>query len=288
MVDHSARQLLLTGAPDRVGAMYGSLCMKFFGRNKDKVVQVRIVNPSPCFKSAPAELVPPPAAAPSITTLDYELGLKLAAITAVLLNSLLAMMGYVDFIGHLETLGISTNEIDLGLPTLLFQGYLSVVLGTLSSSANHLLVSLPALILIPIMFFYLPVSIFFKNREGALKIILCLMIFLGLMLVSMLPLLGLVNGEDSAYSTFESQNKTISKSTIGELTTQATIVTKEGPKIKGDTVFASTLYTYVLQGPELYKIANRDNHIVSVTKITAVLKSKPTPSEEPPKANAGS
>ena len=285
MVDHSARQLLLTSAPHRVGAMYGCLCMKFFCRSKDKVIQVKIVN-DPLTTSSPVPLSSAPEVKAEETRINYELALKLAAAIAVIVNSLLAMMGYVDFTGKLETLGISTNEIDLGLPTLLFQGYVAVVLAAYIKASAWFPWGALVLTLIATLIFYYPVSKLLATQSWLEKGIFSLLLTLALDGISIIPTLGLQSGLDSAYSTFEKQNPVGQNQSIQGLETTMTINTKEGVVVTGETVFASALYTYVLQGAKLYKIANRDNHIVSMTKINPVLRSKQK--EEPPKANAGS
>jgi hypothetical protein len=219
---------------------------------------------------------------------NYEFALKVAAVIAVIVNSMLAIMGYVDFTGQLETLGISTNEIDLGLPTLLFQGYLAVVLAVYVKAADWFPWGALALTFIPTIIFYYSIAKLFAFRNRTDKGAFSFLMTLGLVMVSIIPTVGLQSGQKSAYSTFEKQNPTDASQRISGLKTVMTITTKEGTKVTGDTVFASTLYTYVLQGPDLYKIANRDNHIVSVTKINPVLRSKPTPKEDAPKATVGS
>jgi hypothetical protein len=254
--------------------------MKVFSWNKEKVVQVRIVNDTPrCTRTAAATSLPIKA---ETKPLNYELGLKLAALIALVLNSLLAIIGYVDFTGKLETLGISTNEIDLGLPTLLFQGYLAIVLDGYTYIASHFPWGILGLSFIPSLFLYFPVSKLLKSRSRIDSWVFCLLLTLGLVIISIIPTIGLKRGIDSAFSTFEKENPIDRDNTIKGLRTETTIQTKEGPTITGDTVFASTLYTYVLQRSELYKIANRDNHIVSITVIHPEMRSAPKVRVAPP------
>jgi hypothetical protein len=240
--------------------------MKLFGCNKERVVQVRITNETLTLNS-PAAAPPERPIQADTKPLNYELGLKLAALVALVLNSLLAIIGYVDFTGQLETLGISTNEIDLGLPTLLFQGYLAIVLDGYTYVASHFILGVLGLALIPSLVLYFPVSKLFKSRSPIDNWLFCMLLTMGFVIISIIPTIGLKRGIDSAYSTFKKQNPTEESSKILRLGTKSTILTKEGAKISGHTVFASTLYTYVLQGAELFKIANRDNHVVSVTTI---------------------
>lgn len=249
--------------------------MKLFGRFKDKkenkVVLIKITNDTLPF-------VTPEVVKNSVPTKpevknNLEFSLKVAAVVVALFNGLLAIMGYVDFTGRLDTLGISPNEIDLGLPALLLQGYRSGVLSAYTYATDDFGGFL-AVMLIPAIVFYLPVSRLLKDRRWEETVILCLILALVLMIISIAPNGGLLRGQESAYLAFEKQNDIDGRYSIRRLDTEKTFVTKEGPTIVGDTIFASSLYTYVLQGPKLYKIANRDNHIVSETKITAFLRMK--------------
>lgn len=265
MVDHPIWPLL-SNVPDGVGHhVLETLRMKLFGWNKERVIQVRITNDTLMLTSPTAAAETP--IQPDANPLNYELGLKLAALVALILNSLLAIIGYVDFTGQLETLGISTNEIDLGLPTLLFQGYLAIVLDGYTFIAAHLIWGTLGVTFIPAMLLYFPVSKLFKSQSPIDNVMFCLLLTLALVVISIIPTIGLKRGIDSAYSTFREENAIEASSRILRLGTKSTILTKEGAKVSGHTVFASTLYTYVLQGAELFKIANRDNHVVSVTTI---------------------
>lgn len=259
--------------------------MKLFGWNREKIVQVRITNDTFAFTTPAAVAHEPPTQSES-KPLNYELGLKLAALIALVLNSLLAIIGYVDFTGKLETLGISTNEIDLGLPTLLFQGYLAIVLDGYTYIASHFPWGILGLTFIPSLFLYFPVSRLLKSRSRIDSWVFCLLLTFGLVIISIIPTIGLKRGIDSAFSTFEKENPLDRGNTIKGLRAETAIQTKEGPKISGDTVFASTLYTYVLQRAELYKIANRDNHIVSVTVIHPEIRSSPKAEVVPPAIQA--
>lgn len=249
--------------------------MKLFGRlkgkNENKVLLVKITNDALPFGSPVMETSAKPAQPePKI---NFEFSLKLAAVIVGLLNGVLAIMGYVDLTGRLDSFGISPNEIDLGLPSLLFQGYRSGVLAAYQYAVDHF-GGMLAVLIVPAVVFYLVLSRLLESHRWEKNFVTCLMLALGLMVVSIAPHGGLRQGQESAYSAFKKQNEVDGRYRITGLSTETTMVTKEGPTITGETIFASTLYTYVLQGPKLYKIANRDNHIVSVSNISANLRLK--------------
>ena len=241
-----------------------------YPKEMNKVVRIEITN-----TTLPIDLSVGPAVEKlELKTPDYGLAIKLAAIIGVTLNSLLAVMGYVDFTGKLETLGISTNEIDLSVPTLLFQGYIKLVLDPFSSAARLFPWGAIALTFVPTIIFYFPISKLVKKRSGTDKLMLAMIMTLFAISILIIPTAGWKKGIESAFTTFEKQND-MHKQEIRDLDTEVSIKTNDDKIISGYTVFASTLYTYVLQGAELFKIANRDNHIVSVTKITPKFQDKP-------------
>jgi hypothetical protein len=246
--------------------------MKLFCKNKDEVVKVQIVKSGLPWSYHFLRNVQGQAEKPRKPR-NYELGLKVAALIAVIVNSALACIGYVDFTGQLETLGISTNEIELGLPTLLLQGYFSTVVSSLEYAADHAL-GLLLILAVPVLAAYIPVSRYLEKRDLVDRFAVCMMLTLLFLTISIVPVIGLRHGELSAYETYSRQNKPQTGDVIVNLARKKTITTKDNKIISGETVFASTLYTYILQGPELYKIANRDNHIVSVTTIDPVVVSQ--------------
>lgn len=249
--------------------------MKLFGwfkdKNENKVLLVKITNDTLPVGSSVIETGAKPAQPEP--RLNFEFSLKLAAIIVGLLNGLLAIMGYVDFTGRLDSFGISPNEIELGLPSLLFQGYRSGVLSAYQYAADNF-GGMLAVLVIPAAIFYLLLSRLLKHRRWEETGLICLALALALLVVAIAPHEGLRRGQESAYSAFKKQNEVSGRYRITGLSTETTIVTKEGPTIVGETIFASTLYTYILQGPKLFKIANRDNHIVSVSEISANLRLK--------------
>lgn len=266
--------------------------MKLFRKSKDKtddrVLLVRIINDRLALESSDLAQPAPPAKSEPAPK-NYELSLKLAAIVVALVNGMLAVMGYVDFTGRLESFGISPTEIDLGLPALFFQGWRSGVLNAYQYATDSF-GGMAAVLVVPACLFFPIVSRSFKGRRWEDRFVVCLILALLLMIVAIAPNAGLRRGQESAYSAFRQQNPVDGNYDIRGLETEKTYVTKEGPTISGITIFPSSLYSYVLEGSNLYKIQNRDNHIVSITKIKPVLrlKRKPKAEAEATQTSAGS
>jgi hypothetical protein len=249
-------------------------------KNEDRILLVKIINERLSLDSSdlaqsalPVEPEPPKK--------NHEFNLKLAAVFVALVNGILAIWGYVDFTGRLDAFGISPTEIDLGLPALLFQGWRSGVLNAYQYATDSF-GGMLAVLVIPAFLFFPFVSRALKERRWEDRVVLCLILALLLMIVSIAPNVGLRSGQQAAYSAFRQQNPVDGNFDIRGLEVEKTYVTKEGPTITGDTIFASSLYSYVLEGPKLYKIQNRDNHVVSVTKINPVLRSKHKPTVKTP------
>lgn len=240
--------------------------MKRFWQRREKILKVEIVNPKLTSQETHCSQMPssdtpkkPPA-----KELNLDLSLKVLAFTALVLNSCLAIMGYVDFTGYLQTFGISTNELDLSLSTLLFQGYIEIVVASFSTAAEHFLLGATAILIVMTCIFLFPVSIFFKNRDRVDKTVAAMMVGYLAFIALIIPVVGLQRGEERAHLIFDKQNSTNSTQ---KLNTTHTIKTKGGVSVSGETIFASPQYTYILQRRELYKISNRDNHIVSIANV---------------------
>lgn len=240
--------------------------MKRFWQRSEKILKVEIVNPKLTsqethYSRTSSSDTPekPPA-----KELNFDLSLKVLALIALVLNSCLAIMGYVDFTGYLQTFGISTNELDLSLSTLLFQGYIEIVVASFSAAANYSVLGAIAIFIVMTCIFLFPASIFFKNRDRVDKTAAAMMIGYLAFIALIIPVVGLHRGEERAYLIFDKQNGTNSTQ---KLNTNHIIKTKEGVSVSGETIFASPQYTYILQRRELYKISNRDNHIVSIVNV---------------------
>ncbi|WP_339526906.1 hypothetical protein [Pseudomonas sp. EL_65y_Pfl2_R96] len=240
--------------------------MKRFWQRSEKIVKVEIVNQQlSCQEkdNAQTSSFGTPQKPPG-KELNFDLSLKVLAFTAVVLNSCLAIMGYVDFTGYLQAFGISTNELDLSLSTLLFQGYIEIIVTSFNAAADHSLLGALAILIVMTCIFLFPVSIFFKNRDRIDKTVAAMMIGYLAFIVLIIPLVGLHRGEERANKLFDKQN---SIDPTQKLKVSLSMKTKEGVSVSGETIFASPQYTYILQRRELYKIANRDNHIVSIANV---------------------
>lgn len=190
-----------------------------------------------------------------------DISLKIITALYVFFNIALAIMGYSILTGKLETLGISTNEFDFSLSTLLFQGYTTVILDNYSAAAKYTIIGPIFILIIAISIAALPAFYIFKDRSKTDRSVATLVIAGILFTLPVIPLFGLAAGERGALSTLKLQNDSLTSDTSKELT----IITKDKLTITGTPVFMSDQYSYILSKHKIYKIMNRDNHIVSVT-----------------------
>lgn len=251
--------------------------MKRFWQPSEKIIKVEIINKKLPFQRKDDSKTPSfdTSQKPPEKEFNFDLSLKVLALTAVVLNSCLAIMGYVGFTGYLQAFGISTNELDLSLSTLLFQGYIEIVATSFSAAADYFPLGAIVILIVMTCIFLFPASILFKNRDRVDKTIAAMMIGYLALIALIIPLVGLHRGEERANKLFDRQNNT---DPTQKLEASSTIKTKEGPSISGETVFAAPQYTYILQRRELYKISNRDNHIVSIINIKETPKRSAAPS----------
>jgi len=233
-----------------------------FWNRKDKVFKVQIMNNLEGLTQAANKPTPP-----AVTT-GYDLPLKLAALISLILNGCLAIMGYVDIMGQLATFGIGTSEIEPGLPMLLFQGYITVVLSLHHYIDSHFPLGILAIVLTFTLALYPLVSKLPGQKNATTKFATCLFATTFFLLITLIPQIGFQRGQNTAYRTFERQNFNENGERVESIRWTKTITTKEGKTISGGVVFSSAMHTFVLQGSEVFKIANSDNHLVSTTKLS--------------------
>lgn len=202
-----------------------------------------------------------------------EISLKILAALYVFFNIALAIMGYSILTGNLETLGISTNEFDFSLSTLLFQGYTTVILDNYSAAAKYTIIGPILILIIAACIAALPALYIFKDRSKIDRAVATLVIAGILFTLPVIPLFGLAAGERGALSTLKFQNDSLPSDTTKELT----IFTKDKLTITGTPVFMSDQYSYILSKNKIYKIMNRDNHIVSVTTFNMPAQTQEAP-----------
>jgi hypothetical protein len=244
--------------------------MKKFWQCKEKTLKVEVVN-SKSFhpKQGTTNNSEPDNQKPPTKNFSLDTLLKSLAFTAVILNSCIAIMGYVDITGYLQAFGIGTNELDLSLSSLLFHGYTEIIVASISSAATYPILGATAVFVVMTCIFIIPVSLILKNQDRVDKSVISMMIGFFVFILLIIPLVGIHRGEERALTLFDKQNKT---QVTKELITHHTTITKEGSSISGKTIFASAQHTYILQNREVYKVANSDNHVVSITTLKEIPK----------------
>ena len=194
----------------------------------------------------------------------FDLSIKIITAIYVLFNISLAIMGYSNLTGNLETLGISTNELDFSLSTLLFQGYTTVILEGYNSAGNSPISSAIIVLISACTISAFPAFILFKHTPVFNRIMVTVILATILSTLPIIPVFGLAAGEERAQLTFEKLNGFYpSKGIRPELT----ITTKDNITITGTPIFMSDKYSYIMNTNKVYKIMNRDNHLVSVTDL---------------------
>ncbi|MBK5299718.1 MULTISPECIES: hypothetical protein [Gammaproteobacteria] len=234
---------------------------------KNKVLQVELKNPN-------INLVTPQEndqASSSIQNVLWtpELILKTIAFLTVAINGGLSILGYIHLAGYLDTFGVSLNELEIGLPTLLFNGYLSAMIAI----TDHHIFSAIALIITTTTLLSCGLFIVFRTKQWAKKFISHAMATLLVISIPLIPIFGITAGQRDAYRDYRLENGT---PPIISLTNTTTINTKDNKTITGTKIFATIQYTLILQKNELYKILNKGNQIVSISKFTPKLEQQMT------------
>jgi hypothetical protein len=222
----------------------------------NKVLQVELKNPT-------INLVTPQKTEESTDkkTWTPDLILKILAFLTVASNGLLAILGYMHLAGYLDSFGMSLNELEIGLPTLLFSGYLSAMTGMMDYHIFSVISGVITATTLASLGFFL----IFRTKQWAHKFISQVTGIIFFISIPLLPIFGIIAGQNSAQVDYNKENQNLK---ISQLSGTITVNTKDSRTISGTKIFATTQYTLILQKNELYKILNKGNQIVSITKFT--------------------
>ncbi len=181
---------------------------------------------------------------------------------ALVLNGLLAAAGYLFLFGYLGTLGIDIGELEIGLPVLLFYGYLFLLKFLTESGVLTILtagfvlgIAGAVVLLIEAIVRALGVK---KLSEIPFRkqIIPSITIVIATMVILLVPALVIQQGEKLA----------VEDETLGlqlpspQPNKKHVIATSEGP-IRGHLIIADRSFAYVLVGTNIYKINNNTQQI---------------------------
>lgn len=236
---------------------------------RERTVRVELVNPEirvqaeqRCDPKPEAPRAEPPSPPPSA---DADFTLKLIALLAVSVQGGLAIYGYNVLAGSYEPYGIVMSELEIGLQSLLFYGYVYLFMDTFVPVSQIPVFGswIAALTFTAIAGCFVwrlkPTSTFEEklSRTGILGFLL--------FLIFVVPMMGIARGqalslEDIAKSGLPASASRLSRTHV--------IPTDEGKK-QGMVVAATAKYTFLLVGTEVFKFDNDGNKVVRITKLSA-------------------
>ncbi len=241
---------------------------------REKTVRVELVNPEVRLKAEQLSESKPEAHQAEQQALaeiaSKEFVLKLTAFLSVAVQGLLVIYGYSALAGNHEVFGISMSELEVGLPTLMFQGYLLILKDTIAlASENSPLGNFLVALIFVLIFTGIAALIVWWAKPAHRKVdISGAAIVFGsiLFILFFLPALGALRGQGIAV-------KDLSQAGLRSSTTKAlphlthVITTDQGEK-SGVLITATTKYTFLRVDTEVLKIDNDGNKVVRVTKIS--------------------
>lgn len=246
---------------------------------REKTVRVELVNPEIRMQAVQRPEPKPEAirAAPSAQAQSEgsDFIFKLIALVVVAAQSTLAIYGYSALTGHYETFGISMSELEVGLPTLLFQGYLFLFMDTALPAFQVPLVG-PSLIALAFMSIAAWVVWRFKSTSSFEEKLWATAV-LGFLLyvLFVMPLFASDSGRKIALVDIGRSGLPTSPSHLSR--THVIPIGKD--EKQGMLITATTKYTFLLVGTEVLKIDNDGNKVVRVTRLST--KSDPADATKP-------
>lgn len=231
---------------------------------RDKTVRVELVNPQIRLQ---AENTPPPVSSPAAVDVglrtDTDFAFKLIGSGAIVLQSALLIHGYSVLAGQYDAFGIAINELEIGLPSLMFNGYV-FLLTDLYKTANRVPLFGPgALLLVFILLAAAFVWPIMRAAKRDRKVGTSVLLGFALFFVFSLPILGVLKGSSLAQELIQ-QAAGIKSSSLPRV--EHLITTDQGEK-RGTIIVASEKYTFLLSGTEVLKIDNDGNKVVRMTRL---------------------
>ncbi|AQZ96545.1 hypothetical protein ACFSB1_10660 [Halopseudomonas phragmitis] len=208
----------------------------------------------------------PEATEPPASPKNGEL---LGTITKVVIatNGLLAGAGYLFLAGYLGKVGIEISELEIGLPSLLLNGYIFAIEAFLHGSKNILWLKLIVLFLIVALCIYWVITHNFPNKiSKELGAVLTIASAPTVALVFLLaPIWILSIGEGSAF------NKEITEMGLSsqKSANKTQVISTPDGHLSGQLVIADQRYTYLRSGNVIYKIANDSQKVVRAITFTS-------------------
>lgn len=241
--------------------------------NSTKTVRVELLTPitlpgsssdkSPTATSTNA--VPVAYPAPVGPNARSDLAFKLINYVALGVQAALIAYGYTVLAGYYNQFGIEIGELDLGIPTLLLDGYLYAFTGAMSTVNRIPLFGqyIPGVTFIAIA---LPL-VFLVMRGAKAQTIVFLSCWVGFvsLIAFIAPALGLQQGMNKAHVDFAEY--TGQEVTTG-LSNTLSLLTDKGEKLSGHLILADTKSTFLLIGKTVYKIDNATNRVMRETVLT--------------------
>lgn len=181
---------------------------------------------------------------------------------ALVMNGLFAAAGYLFLSGHLRKLGIDIGELEIGLPALLFYGYLFLTNMIVESGFLTILVSsfILGLIATAMLAFDAAIkALGVKNLKeipfkGQIKTgsIVCIFSVFALII----PACVYQQGEKYAV-----KNEVASMKLNAPLSDEIHVIPSDEGEIRGSLIIADQSFVYILAGSTVYKVDNNTQQI---------------------------
>ncbi|OSR27919.1 hypothetical protein B7R56_13155 [Pseudomonas savastanoi pv. retacarpa] len=251
--------------------------------NRDKTINVKLMAPV-ALEVSQSPNQPPPA--PSTATsqdskTNTDLALKLVTLGAVASQTALVIYGYSHMVGYYEQFGINTNELALSTPTLLLQGYINILTGTLRASNSFPIIGPGLMALAFVLLAAVFVTVITKRLKAEVIIGLSTWIGISMFVAFFAPAIGVNKGIDEGQKDF---TKFTNLKTPHGLESLQTIVTDKQVRLTGHLILADSKSTFLLVDQTVFKIDDKSGRVVRQADLKAREKALEEPTKESPKS----
>ncbi|KWS48653.1 hypothetical protein [Pseudomonas syringae] len=222
----------------------------------------------------PVALSIPPAPPPSDTpeqsankhaTTNAELAFKLITYGTVASQAVLLVLGYSILVGRYEQFGIDTNELALGTPSLLLNGYVDLFSRAIDMASQSPTIGPGLLAFIFVAVAAVFVSLVTKRLTTAIIVGLSAWIGMFLFVAFFVPALGVQNGVNKGLADFNKYTHLEAPLGLDKI---HTVITDKNERLTGYLILADGKSTFLLVGMKVFKLDGSSGRVIRETELS--------------------
>lgn len=234
--------------------------------NRNNILKVELL--TPVALTVPPAPPPPDTPEQSVdkrATTNAELAFKLITYGSLASQAALLILGYSILVGRYEQFGIDTNELALGTPSLLLNGYVDLFSRAIDMASQWPTIGPGLLAFIFVAVAAVFVSLVTRRLTTAIIVGLSAWIGIFLFVAFFVPALGVQSGVNKGLADFNKY--THLEASLG-LEKIHTVITDKNERLTGHLILADGKSTFLLVGTKVIKLDGSSGRVIRETELT--------------------